>query len=165
MTESRDGWRVSLAFWGVLLVAAGLYAAVELAPGLRTNRELESRYLVNQQRLVELERQNEYLADVFATLERDPEFARELARHDFAVSRPGDKRLAVEKSLTRDPRRPVPATAGNRPAASWSTPLISVLADNQPVRMSLLLAAAVLVLAAFTLLQESQVHRLAAIRG
>jgi hypothetical protein len=98
--EPRHGWILSLAFWLCLLLAGGLYAAVALSPKILAHLHLKQKFYENQIRLVTLERQVQYLGKVVVALENEPDFAAELLRVDFDASRPGDERIAVDRSLS-----------------------------------------------------------------
>lgn len=145
---------VSIAFWTLLIVATLLYAAVALAPKLWVGQRLHDQYAVQQVQLVVLERQAEQLQNVVASLERDPQFAAEMARLDFDALRPGEEVISVGGSLALDPRRQSAPEIRPRVAAAAWDPWLMVLAGNRPVRAGLLTAAAVMILVAFTWLHE-----------
>ena len=158
--ESSFGWMISLAFWVFLFFAATLFAAVVLAPRYLSYLNLQNEYLVNQVQLVSLENQVEYLREIAHSLEHDPEFRSEVARVDFDAVRPGEERIAVDPDLALDvpqwnPGQTIPVT--NR---SWYVPMLGVLSENQKVRASILLSAAVIVVLSFTFLHESQSSQL-----
>lgn len=152
--ESGEGWGISLLFWVCLLVAAGLFAAVALAPRLLTYLELRAEYESNQQQLVSLEQQVDSLRRVVAAFENEPEFTAELARIDFDASRPGDERIAVDRRLSLDagprPARPVKSSA----SFDWPRRPLSVIAHETIVRRTALVFAALLTIVAFTFFQE-----------
>jgi cell division protein FtsB len=157
LDESQQTWRLSLAFWVCLLLAAVVYASVALAPKLRGYVTLNDAYRKNRTELVALEQRVSHLERVRDALENDPEFAAELARIDFNASRPGDERIAVEPLLSLEA---VPTTMRPSPVVidghhSWYAPLLEVLAGNRTIRMSFLAIAAVVTLGAFTFLHET----------
>ncbi|WP_145222482.1 hypothetical protein [Gimesia alba] len=158
--ESSLGWMISLTFWIFLFIAASLFAAVVLAPRYLSYLNLQNEYLANQVQLVSLENQVEYLREIAHSLEHDPEFRSEVARVDFDAVRPGEERIAVDPDLALDvpqwdPGKKIPVS--NR---SWYVPMLGVLSENQKVRSSILLTAAVIVVLAFTFLHESQSRQL-----
>ena len=163
--SKQPSWRISLAFWLTLGVAASLYAVVSLAPGLRTLQDLSLRHFDNQVELVTLEERIAYLERVRQALEDNPEFATELARRDQQAARPGENRLSGDKSLQLVPRLTSSSGPALAPWGQWSQPLVTMLAGNTAVRTALLVTAALLVLFAFALLQESQTDRLTRWQG
>jgi len=156
-TSERDDWTMSLAFWGTLLVAGILFAAVSLAPKLKTLGDLREEYAANQRRLVALERQADELERVAEALEHDPAFAAELAKVEFAAGRPGRERIVVPADLrlgAETAPSPVPsATPVRSPLPAF---VLEPLATHGGLRMTLLATAATLVLVAFLVLHEEQ---------
>lgn len=154
--ESEGAWRVSLAFWFSLLLAAAIYASVALAPKLLAYVTTRSEFLENQANLVALEQRVAHLERVRVALENDPGFAAELARIEFDEAPTEEERIAVEpllslESIPRDRRMSATANAGALP---WYTPLLERFAGNRTLRMSCLAIAAVVTLGAFTFLHE-----------
>src|SRR5579872_2877833 len=76
----------SLTFWASLGLAAVLFAALALAPKLRTYRDLRLEYEERQRALVSQEQRHDYLARVAEALINDADFAAEMARIDFGVA-------------------------------------------------------------------------------
>lgn len=152
-------WRgvlVSLLFWTALVAAAGMFAAVSLSPKLVTVRALSLQHHDQQWRLLQLERQTDQLSRVVSALEQDPQFAAELARLEFDALRPGEEVLAVESTLRLDPstksqlEHPTPQQWHDDVwLQRWLT-----LATSETWRQTLLASAVVLILFAFTFLQE-----------
>lgn len=153
--ESRMTWLVSLAFWIFLLCAACCYSAVALAPRFLTYLNLKSEQYANQVRLVRLEQQVEYLKRVADALEHEPEFAAEMARIDFDATRPGDERIAVKADLTLDARVADSTTSLPIARMPWYGPMVYALAKDERTRQLLLTVSIILVIVAFTFLQES----------
>jgi cell division protein FtsB len=158
--ESRFAWMISLTFWIFLFIAASLFAAVVLAPRYLSYLNMRNEYLTNQVQLVSLENQVEYLRQIAHSLEHDPEFRSEVARVDFDAVRPGEERISVDPDLALDipqwnPNKNIPASN-----QSWYQPMLSVLSENQKIRSSILLTAAVIVVLSFTFLHESQSRQL-----
>ncbi len=162
--EEGRSWAVSLSFWGCLLLSAVLYASVALSPKVVNYIRLRTDFNATQFELVELEREVQYLARVAEALER-PDFSEELARVDFDASRPGDERIRVNPTGTPINREAldasVPEETVSRPAIAypWYMPLIDMLATDMKLRRSLLIASSVVVLVAFTFLQEGSRRR------
>lgn len=147
---------ISLAFWIMLIGASGLYCAVTLSPKFLTFLKLRNQHFNQQIQLVALEEQVDDLARVESALERDPEFAVELARVEFDAGRRGDGRIAVQPGLWLDDRR---TPVERHPVAHhlpWYTPLIEAFANDQKMRRGFLLAAGTMILLSFTFLQDSQ---------
>lgn len=148
----------SLAFWCCLFSAAGLFAALALAPKLHTYRELRREYIGMQQKLVGKERQVDYLQKVADALEHDPEYAAELARIDFGTDEteeriPVDPKLGLSGAVT--PNLNAKGLAGSERNGSTDileSPLLDTLSVDRRVRSSLLGATCLLVLVAFTFL-------------
>lgn len=147
---------ISAAFWLCLFAAAGLYAAVALAPKFHTYLQLKKQHRGGQIELVQLEQQVHYLQKVVHALETEPAFSAELARIDFDAARPGDERIPVDPSLRLDDRPHEAAPMASLPVSYWYEPFLDPLARNAHLRGGLLAMAAVLVVGAFTFLQESQ---------
>lgn len=144
---------VSLLFWLVLLTAGGCYAAVALAPKLVVWRDWDRRHRENQLELVALESRCTQLEQVIAALKHDPQFAAEMVRLEFDALAPGEEVIPVGRALALQPpaQEPVP-----RSHVAWEVgdPWLSALASEPTLRRVLLVSAAILVLAAFTFLQD-----------
>jgi hypothetical protein len=148
----------SLAFWLCLAFSAAILAVVFLSPRLRTYRDLRRQYDGLERDLVAAEGNVDNLNRIVDALKHDPDFAAELARADFSVGG-SEERIAVAPALRLNgvskPAQPVtPEAAHPFPQSALDTPLLDSFADNRPVRLSLLGAASLLVLVAFTLLCE-----------
>jgi cell division protein FtsB len=150
----------SLAFWFCLSVAAAIFAVVFLSPRLRTYRDLHRQYDGLERELVASESNVDYLNRVVEALKHDPDFAAELARADFRVAG-SEERFAVAPALrlngVRTDGESATPDAARPPAPSpLDTPMLDSLSDNRSVRSSLLGAASLLVLVAFTLLCQKR---------
>ena len=152
---ARYDWIASLAFWLCLVVAAALFASVTLAPRLVTYLELRKEYQANQEQLVGLEGRTQYLEKVVDALRSDAQFAAEVARIDFDAARPGDERIAVDKSLSLSIPRYDPPPAAAAADAPWYVPATRFLAGNPSLRPLMLAVAAALVVVAFTYLHDT----------
>ena len=158
-SAAEPGWIVSLLFWLALLTAAVLYAAVALAPKYLAHLESRRAFRANQTRLVALQQNERYLQRTVAALESDPQFAAELARVDFNALRPGEEKIPVDSHLSLDARAE-PELRVTNPRLPWYAPLVTVAAENERLRRNLLIAAALVVLLAFTFLHESEAPRI-----
>ncbi|MDQ3333522.1 MAG: hypothetical protein M3552_23230, partial [Planctomycetota bacterium] len=148
ISNTRDeSWGETLAFWGALLIAGGLFAAVALAPKLETLAELKLRYAENQHRLVAMERQANELQSVADALEHDPAFASELAKLEFAAGRRGDESIAVAAELRLGGQRDamLDATTPPNTAGSVTQAMLSPLANHRGLRIAMLMVAGGLV--------------------
>jgi hypothetical protein len=158
--EESERLLPSLAFWFCLSIAAAIFAVVFLSPRLRTYRDLRRQYDGLERELVASEGNVDYLNRVVGALKHDPEFAAELARADFRVTG-SEERFAVAPALrlngVRAAAEVAPALAV-RPFSQTAldTSLLDSLTDNRTVRSSLLSAASLLVLVAFTLLCQKR---------
>jgi hypothetical protein len=153
---TRYDWIASLAFWLCLVVAAGLFASVTLAPRLAAHVELKKEYQANQVELVGMENRMQYLEKVAEALKNDPEFAAEVARIDFDAARPGDERIAVDKTLSLSAPRYELGNVPDAEAPPWYGPAVQVLARSAALRPLTLIVAGALVLVAFTFLHDGQ---------
>jgi Septum formation initiator len=150
----------AFAFWCCLGVSAALFAAVTLAPKLRSYRELRHEYDAIERKLAVEERQVQHLQQVADALRNDPDFASELARADFGTD-DSEERIPVDPRLSLEDASKLDATVANATAdastashstALLDTPLLDQLCDSAALRRSLLAAGALLILVGFTLL-------------
>jgi hypothetical protein len=151
----------ALAFWCSLFIAAALFAVLALAPKLRTYRELSLEYDSLHRQLVSTERRTECLAKVADALEHDPDFAAELARTNFDAS-VGEERIPVGPQLRLaawDSEPTIAASHASSSVALLDGMLLNTLSDDRTVRVSLLAAAALLVLVSFAFCGESTANR------
>jgi hypothetical protein len=132
-------------------VALGEVAA--LAPRVVVWSNLRARYLDGQAELVVRQRQVQQLERVVNALERDPQFAAELARVELGASAAGSERIAVPAALGFDPRTPRAEPTEVVVRTPWYVPWAELVATNATLRVRLLVASGVLVVAAFVLLQ------------
>lgn len=158
--EQQSPVVISITFWLMLLIAAGLYAAVALAPKLEAHLLLRQSYVQNQIQLVALEKQVSDLERVALALEYEPEFAEELARVEFDAGLPGDQRVPVKRGLWLDRPGSVPAGTPSAYSLPWYMPVVRAFAHDRSLRKSSLIAAAIVLLLAFTFLHESQEPKL-----
>lgn len=158
-TETVSGLAVSLLFWSCLLLAAGLFASVALAPKLAELLRLRDLYTVKHLQLVAMEQQNEQLKQVVQAIQYDPDFATEMTRIEFDAVRPDEEIIPVTASLKLETRGiETPRSQPTLPRA-WFRPWIALLSENAPLRAKLLGAAALLVVISFTWFQPASAER------
>lgn len=159
--EPFGPWR-SLAFWCCLAASALLFAALALAPRLRTYRDLRHDYEGRQRQLVARERHVDYLRRVVDALEHDPQYAAELARADFGVAGE-EERISVDPQLSLRGAGAPPndaVVAKDVPRKPFlqiclESSLIDSLCDDPAVRTSLMTACTLLVIVGFFFLSDS----------
>ena len=159
---SEPARNITLAFWLTLVTATGLYGFVSLAPSCLDLGDLVAHSAKNGDDERALEDRIEYLEQVRDTLKADPGYANELAGLDLQESGPGENRLTVDKSLRLAPRAALTLAVTDTTAGQWAArPIVASLANNNTLRISLLVIAAAMVLFAFTALHETHSDRLA----
>jgi hypothetical protein len=149
--RKTTGWKTTVAFWTLLLVAAGLYAVVVLSPKVLTYFELRKIHHDRQWELVGLEDRVQALGRTVAAFERDPRMASELTRSEFGVVDPREQRIPVDDELSfqlKEPRTSRVDTAGVHEPA-W-LPVVATVAGSRPIQDFGLLLAAAMVLFGFT---------------
>jgi len=155
--EPWHAWLTSLAFWGCLFFAAGLYATVVLSPKFLAYLILDREYVANQWRLVELSRQVAHFDKVIQAQTHDPAFIREQARDAFDVAPPNEQRIPVDSHLRLN------IEFGTKPASTpsrtlpWYAPLLRAVANSRGLGNFFLGSAAMLVFFAFAFLFERRV--------
>ncbi|MEK6257029.1 MAG: hypothetical protein AABP62_00290 [Planctomycetota bacterium] len=159
-TETVSGLIVSLLFWFCLLLAAGLFAAVALAPKLAETLRLRDLYTTNQLKLVSVERQNEQLQSVVDAIQNDKDFATEMTRIEFDAVRSDEEIIPVAADLKLETRGIQTPRAQPVIPRAWYQPWLTLLTENDSLRSMLLGAAAVLVVVSFTWFQPASADRL-----
>jgi hypothetical protein len=151
----------SLAFWCSLLIAAGLFAVLALAPKLRTYHQLSRDYQGLHRQLVSTERRTESLARVADALQHDPDFASELARINFDAPKTEQRTpVGPQLSLTAwDSDSTVDTEVRPSPAVLLDGPLLNALSDDRTVRVPLFAASSLLVVVAFGLCGQTVANR------
>ena len=153
--DTISGLVISLLFWLCMVVSAILFGMVSLSPKLLVYLQLRGQFDMNQRKLVALENQADQLQRVIDAMQNDKEFAAELTRIEFDAARPDEEVIPVEFPLKRDARAvetPLPEISIEH---FWYEPVVKNLASDSKLRTSLLGAAAMLVVASFTLLQPA----------
>ena len=148
-------WITAFLFWGQLLIAVGLYAAVSLSPKLLVHSKLETDFLKTQSQLVNLEQQVDELKKVVTALENDPRIIQELARIEIDAVRPGEERISLSSDLTLQSRLTQKRSHATEFTRAWYQPLLSIFAEDHQLRTTSLAVAAALVLISFTFFQPS----------
>ena len=145
-------WPVSICFWLTLLLAALIYGSVFLAPKLAVWNRLRFEHEQNAARLVELDNEVEYLERVEETLKTDPDFLRRLSENSHLIN--DGELIPVSGNLLFgvDDEEQKTETAADAPPLQW---LIERLAADRSVRNGLLAFTAVLVVLAFTFLNDA----------
>ena len=155
LPDTISGLVISLLFWLCIIVSAILFGMVSLSPKLLVYLQLRSQFDINQRKLVALETQADQLQRVIDAMQTDKEFAAELTRIEFDAARPDEEVIPVDFPLKRDARvmeTPLPEITVEH---VWYEPVVKNLASDSRLRTSLLGAAAMLVVASFTLLQPA----------
>lgn len=160
-TETVSGLIVSLLFWFSLLMAAGLFTCVALAPKLAETLRLRDLYTVNQLKLVSVERQNEQLQRVVEAIQHDKDFAAEMTRIEFDAVRSDEEIIPVAADLKLETRGIETPRAHPVMPRAWYRPWLMLFTENDSLRSSLLGAAAVLVVVSFTWFQPASAGRIA----
>lgn len=158
--ETVSGLIVSLLFWFTLLIEAGLFAAVALAPKLVESIRLNESFDTGQNRLVAIEDQNEQIKRVIDAIKHDQNFAREMTRIEFDAADPSEEIIPVAPSLKLDSNRVEPVVPESNELAAWYVPWLIPLSKDQTLRSSLLATAAVMVIISFTWLQPGTARKL-----
>jgi cell division protein FtsB len=127
------------AFWLVAFTAAGLFAAVLLAPKWEAKRLLRQRVTAMAAQCAYLNDSNEHLRRVIEAFEHDPEFTAELARFELDYSESGEERIPAP---IRHWERPKPSQAIAEVDPFW-TPFIRTFAHDRVVRHAALGTAAI----------------------
>lgn len=150
LREPRQGWLPSLAFWLCLFVAAAFYGTVTLSPKLLAYLVLDRQYRTNQWRLVLEEKQVERLKKVIEAQTNDPAFRREQARSDLDMAGADEQRIPVESHLRLNIETGTAGAPAARPELPAYAVLLEFVARSRSVGNTLLGAAAILVLYAFS---------------
>lgn len=143
-------WWGAFSSWVFLWTAAGLFAAVVLAPKLLVRELLVRRHSDNQFRLVLLEQQVERVREVGRALQQHPDFAASLARIDFEPHLNPDRRVIPmprELSLDLSGIDELPDIVSV--PYPWYTSLLKELTLNRTLTRGCLLLASMLTILAF----------------
>ena len=155
LPDTISGLAISLLFWLCMVVSAILFGMVSLSPKLLVYLQLRSQFDANQRKLVALETQADQLQRVIDAMQTDKEFAAELTRIEFDAARPDEEVIPVDFPLKRDARFVETPILQITAEHVWYESAVKNLASDSKLRTSLLGAAAMLVVASFTLLQPA----------
>ncbi len=145
---------VSVSFWLVLLVAAGMYAAVALTPKMAAWINAHTQYADNASRLAALEDEADYLERVTAALKNDPAFAVQLV--DATQEQPGPVTARGESSGGVLRTALLNHSQGEQSAIQPRLAgLVFHLASHKQHRTWLLVGSCSLTLLAFSMLNEA----------
>jgi hypothetical protein len=154
------GW-ASVLFWVCLFGCGGIYATVYLAPKWVLNSDLRKTERINHQRLLNWQTETARLQKLAVACERDPAFARELARHAFdfrpadeeAIALPPHLTLPVPTSTSSAPNPGIPQQGDSMTTADpWFLALLQWTIRHPKVSQSLLCLAGLITILAFTFL-------------
>ena len=147
---------MSVCFWFTLLLAAILYGAVALSPKFAVWAQARQAFRTNARHLVELESDIEYLERVDSALKTDDEMAQQIVGMHAPQPESGatTEDILVSGSLMfgRDDLA-LPTVAPTE--ATWFDRSVFVTASSGSLRTFLLVSAAVLVVFAFTFLNDA----------
>lgn len=159
-----SSWVISLAFWGTLVVAAVLYAAVTLSPKLADFAQARTRFRNNAYRLVDLESEVDYLERVTTALKTDPNFAKQLAFASHQPASHNESLIPVTQQSTSDVDEEDPSPAPTADVPLWMKG-VTYLAAHPDYRRWMLITSACLTLFAFTFLNDSERGSITRIAG
>lgn len=154
------GW-LSFGFWVCLFLSSGIYALVFLSPKLVAEDQLAVAERSNQWKLVELQRRIDYYDRVARAFQNDPAYQRERARSDFEVRPEGEETIPVPDYLTLQIRGGAAKKGETEPSrpdqvgvSSWYVPICRMVVSHPEWSNALLAFAAVVVVFAFTFMQQ-----------
>lgn len=153
--ETLAGFAVSLAFWCCLMLSAVLFGAVALSPKVQVYMQLREQFESNQLQLVGLEKQAGRLQKVVDAIRGDKQFASEMTRIELDAVQPDEEVLPVDADLKLDAGTTGAEGQSHELHAVWYAPFIRALVVDQRLRITVLSAAALLVVVSFTVLQPA----------
>lgn len=155
-SPGESAWAVSICFWSSLLVAAGIYGAVALAPKFAVWNTVRHEYRKNAERLSALEADVDYLERVTRALETDPEFVQRLAGvSGVAAADDGSEMIPVSGNLLFGYEDSIEHAAVSLPEKPPLDEVARTLATSSRLRNGLLMLSAFLTVFAFTFLNEA----------
>lgn len=137
-TSTRESLSSLVAFWLVAFAAAGLFAAVLIAPKWQHTELLLQRVGQLNTQCTYLSESNEYLQRVGQALRHDPEFMQEIARSEFDYRLPDEQILTAPVTQWQCPQPARPEPAPDR----WWDPVLDLFASDLLVRRLGLFTAA-----------------------
>lgn len=150
-----ESFVISLAFWGTLLFASGMYAVFSLSPGLVERITLKRQHdqLVNL--TANQTREVHHLGRVASAMQRDPDFVTRLARNELSLTPVGSTQFRVANNLGYDARIPDAALPLQETQEVWHEGLLVKLSEPTKLRKKWLAVTLSLFAIAFLCLNES----------
>ncbi|MEZ6058457.1 MAG: hypothetical protein R3C01_17285 [Planctomycetaceae bacterium] len=148
------GSLLSIAFWGTLVVASGLFAIVVLAPRVVAHASLEREFYTAHRELVTIQQEVRHLERVERALKEDPRFLAEVARQELDAGRSHDLLLSVGSELQFDARLPQLDDDLPEYVEPWYVHPLTALNADAALRQQLCLIAAGLLIFGFVLLHD-----------
>jgi hypothetical protein len=148
------GLVLTIGFWGCLVAAGGLFAAVSLAPRVVVREQLEREAAARQSELLTLAQEIGRLELVARGLGEDSPLAAAVARSELQRSPAGVRTLPVPERLRHDPRDAAPEPIDVTYEEPLYLPVLQSLAQSPERRLRWSLAAAGLLLFGFVFLHE-----------
>ncbi len=154
-TDASPTWIVSLCFWLTLTFAACVYAVVALSPKFSVWNQVRHEYRGNNQQLIALEQDVDYLERVEEALRTDPEFVQRLAGASRQNNDETSELIPVSGELLFGYVDPAENASQNLSQPPPYHSAIRTLASHRTLRISLLSFAALLTVFAFTFLNDA----------
>ncbi len=132
------------AFWLVAFAAAGLFAAVLIAPKWEKKLALRLRAVARAGQCTKLDDANARLRRVIDACKHDPDFTAEVARFEVDYSESGEERVPAPV-LDRQRSKPIATDVEPTPVL---TPFLRAFAHDHIIRQASLVTAAVFMVVA-----------------
>jgi len=148
---------LSLSFWTVFLLAAGLFAVLSLGPRYAAQHDLRKRFADYEEVSRSVRAEIDHLTTLATALDNDPDFVRRLADEEFRPTSPTETRFPVATGLNFDARVPAvsPKTVAVARPTGWLMTLFMATAEHPQVRQRLQLALIAVVLLSFACLNDA----------
>lgn len=140
---------ISIIFWLLLLVCAGMYASLAVAPKLVERRNLQAQQGGLAKRLSEQQQEVHHLSRVAQAIRNDPDFLNRLAANEFAMSPGGSVQYRVASELDFDARVPQIVAISTIEPALWYDEIVESLAGPTTFRRNWGIGTLVLFLFSF----------------
>ncbi|QDT63816.1 FtsB family cell division protein [Calycomorphotria hydatis] len=137
-----------------IAVSFALFALLYLSPKWLQLHDVTTAYRQRHWELVALEQEVKHLESVVEALEKDPAYAQELARTQYAIgAKSNEERIQVDEALRYRPDQPLAnhSQSGKVPQESYFLPIIKVFATSRSVRIPTAVTAALFMLIAILL--------------
>ncbi len=160
LTENRslrpvESFAISLAFWGTLLCASGMYAVLSLAPGLVEHASLKHQHHQLVMRTANRNHEIHHLKRVASAMERDPDFVARLVRNELSLSPAGSTQFRVANDLGYDARVPNAVLPHQKIQAMWYDAWLIKITEPTGLRRKWIATTLVLYSVAFLFLNET----------